>query len=110
MIPYKSCCRNIARELLLWDANFVMESIRIIPLQRTSNPNFLSTVSFRKSDGLDSQTQVRLAVYDVRERVTNTTTQLGQATASFSTAVLIHRAGVFFCVCVRGGHSVRLSM
>ncbi|XP_050686414.1 inositol polyphosphate-4-phosphatase type I A-like isoform X1 [Eriocheir sinensis] len=51
-------------------------------IERTSNPNFLSTVSFRKSDGLDSQTQVRLAVYDVRERVTNTTTQLGQATVS----------------------------
>lgn len=50
--------------------------------QRTSNPNFLSTVSFRKSDGLDANTQVRLAVYDVRERVTNTTTQLGQATVS----------------------------
>ncbi|KAK3872993.1 hypothetical protein Pcinc_021955 [Petrolisthes cinctipes] len=51
-------------------------------IERTSNPNFLSTVSFRKSDGLDSSTQVRLAVYDVRERVTNTTTQLGQATVN----------------------------
>lgn len=51
-------------------------------IERTSNPNFLSTVSFRKSDGLDANTQVRLAVYDVRERVTNTTTQLGQATVN----------------------------
>nr|XP_053629315.1 inositol polyphosphate-4-phosphatase type I A-like isoform X2 [Cherax quadricarinatus] len=51
-------------------------------IERTSNPNFLSTVSFRKSDGLDANTQVRLAVYDVRERVTNTTTQLGQAMVS----------------------------
>ncbi|XP_068243281.1 inositol polyphosphate-4-phosphatase type I A isoform X3 [Palaemon carinicauda] len=51
-------------------------------IERTSNPNFLSTVSFRKSDGLDASTQVRLSVYDVRERVTNTTTQLGQATVS----------------------------
>ncbi|XP_064086446.1 inositol polyphosphate-4-phosphatase type I A-like isoform X4 [Macrobrachium nipponense] len=51
-------------------------------IERTSNPNFLSTVSFRKSDGLDASTQVRLSVYDVRERVTNTTTQLGQSTVS----------------------------
>ncbi|XP_069194385.1 inositol polyphosphate-4-phosphatase type I A isoform X2 [Procambarus clarkii] len=51
-------------------------------IERTSNPNFLSTVSFRKSDGLDANTQVRLAVYDVRERVTNTTTQLGQSMVS----------------------------
>ncbi|KAG7171447.1 Inositol polyphosphate-4-phosphatase type I A-like [Homarus americanus] len=51
-------------------------------IERTSNPNFLSTVSFRKSDGLDANTQVRLAVYDVRERVTNTTTQLGQSTVN----------------------------
>ncbi|XP_042884545.1 inositol polyphosphate-4-phosphatase type I A-like isoform X3 [Penaeus japonicus] len=51
-------------------------------IERTSNPNFLSTVSFRKTDGLDTNTQVRLAVYDVRERVTNTSTQLGQATVS----------------------------
>ncbi|XP_045108228.1 LOW QUALITY PROTEIN: inositol polyphosphate-4-phosphatase type I A-like [Portunus trituberculatus] len=51
-------------------------------IETTSNPNFLSTVSFRKSDGLDSQTQVRLVVYDVRERVTNTTTQLGQSMIS----------------------------
>lgn len=39
-------------------------------------------MSFRKTDGLDTTTQVRLAVYDVRERVTNTSTQLGQATVS----------------------------
>ncbi|KAG0723459.1 hypothetical protein GWK47_042674 [Chionoecetes opilio] len=53
------------------------------------------TVSFRKSDGLDAQTQVRLVVYDVRERVTNTTTQLGQATASTSTISLggLHETG-----------------
>ncbi|KAK7074208.1 Type I inositol 3,4-bisphosphate 4-phosphatase, partial [Halocaridina rubra] len=51
-------------------------------IERTSNPNFLSTVSFRKGDGLDASTQVRLSVYDVRERVTNTVTQLGQATVT----------------------------
>lgn len=73
--------------------------ITIIPSQRTSNPNFLSTVSFRKSDGLDSQTQVRLAVYDVRERVTNTTTQLGQATVSSSLDTLI------LC-CILGSYNV----
>lgn len=51
-------------------------------IERTSNPNFLSTVSFRSSDGLDNSTKVRLVVYDVRERVTNTTTELGQANVS----------------------------
>jgi hypothetical protein len=46
-------------------------------LQRTSNPTFLSTISFRASDGVSDKTDVRLTVYDVRERTTGTQTVVG---------------------------------
>nr|XP_023030196.1 type I inositol 3,4-bisphosphate 4-phosphatase [Leptinotarsa decemlineata] len=48
-------------------------------IERSSNPGFLSTVSFRASDGLSGETRVRFTVFDVRERVSHTAVPLGSA-------------------------------
>lgn len=47
--------------------------------QRSSNPGFLTTVSFRASDGLSTESKVRITAYDVRERVSQTATPIGNA-------------------------------
>ncbi|XP_078042507.1 inositol polyphosphate-4-phosphatase type I A isoform X2 [Augochlora pura] len=46
-------------------------------MERSSNPGFLTTVSFRASDGLNSDTKARITAYDVRERVSQTATPIG---------------------------------
>lgn len=53
--------------------------------QRSSNPNFLTTVSFRASDGLTTETRIRITAFDVRERVSQTATPIGSAVVTFST-------------------------
>ncbi|KAL0280261.1 UNVERIFIED_CONTAM: hypothetical protein PYX00_001605 [Menopon gallinae] len=53
-------------------------------IARSSNPCFLSTVSFRHSDGLTPETRVRLTALDVRERVSHTSAPLGQAVITLS--------------------------
>lgn len=52
--------------------------------QGSSNPNFLTTVSFRASDGLTTETKIRITAYDVRERVSQTATPIGSAVVTFS--------------------------
>lgn len=54
-------------------------SLTLFDEQRSSNPNFLSTVSFRASDGLTSEARVKISALDVRERVSQTAVPLGQA-------------------------------
>ncbi|CAH1108079.1 unnamed protein product [Psylliodes chrysocephalus] len=46
-------------------------------IEKCSNPIFLSTVSFRASDGLSRDTKVRFTVFDVKERVSDTAVPLG---------------------------------
>ncbi|XP_076286111.1 inositol polyphosphate-4-phosphatase type I A isoform X2 [Lasioglossum baleicum] len=46
-------------------------------MERSSNPGFLTTVSFRASDGLNADTKTRITAYDVRERVSQTATPIG---------------------------------
>ncbi|XP_076650016.1 inositol polyphosphate-4-phosphatase type I A isoform X2 [Halictus rubicundus] len=46
-------------------------------MERSSNPGFLTTVSFRASDGLNADTKARITAYDVRERVSQTATPIG---------------------------------
>ncbi|XP_008550763.1 inositol polyphosphate-4-phosphatase type I A isoform X1 [Microplitis demolitor] len=53
-------------------------------VERSSNPGFLTTVSFRSSDGLNTDTKVRITAYDVRERVSQTATPIGSACVTFS--------------------------
>ncbi|CAL7944180.1 unnamed protein product [Xylocopa violacea] len=48
-------------------------------VERSSNPGFLTTVSFRASDGLTTETKVRITAFDVRERVSQTATPIGSA-------------------------------
>ncbi|XP_022917406.2 inositol polyphosphate-4-phosphatase type I A isoform X1 [Onthophagus taurus] len=48
-------------------------------IERSSNPGFLSTVSFRSSDGLTGDSRIRFTVFDVRERVSHTAIPLGTA-------------------------------
>ncbi|GJQ70689.1 hypothetical protein Trydic_g624 [Trypoxylus dichotomus] len=48
-------------------------------IEKSSNPSFLSTVSFRASDGLTGESRIRFTVFDVRERVSHTAIPLGTA-------------------------------
>ena len=50
----------------------------------SSNPIFLTTVSFRGSDGISPETRIRLTAYDVRERVSQTATPVGSAVLTFN--------------------------
>ncbi|KAL6445198.1 hypothetical protein ACFW04_002226 [Cataglyphis niger] len=54
-------------------------------VERSSNPNFLTTISFRASDGLTTETKIRITAYDVRERVSQTATPIGSAIVMFNT-------------------------
>ncbi|XP_011331338.1 type I inositol 3,4-bisphosphate 4-phosphatase isoform X2 [Ooceraea biroi] len=54
-------------------------------VEQSSNPSFLTTVSFRASDGLTTETKIRITAYDVRERVSQTATPIGSAIVTFST-------------------------
>ncbi|XP_050466235.1 inositol polyphosphate-4-phosphatase type I A isoform X4 [Cataglyphis hispanica] len=54
-------------------------------IERSSNPNFLTTISFRASDGLTTETKIRITAYDVRERVSQTATPIGSAIVMFNT-------------------------
>lgn len=53
-------------------------------IERSSNPGFLTTVSFRASDGLTTESKVRVTAYDVRERVSQTATPIGTAIVTFN--------------------------
>lgn len=48
-------------------------------LQKSSNPGFLNTITFRSSDGLVNDTRIRFTVFDVRERISHTAIPLGSA-------------------------------
>lgn len=61
------------------------KSFSLCLFQQSSNPNFLTTVSFRASDGLTTETKIRITAYDVRERVSQTATPIGSAIVTFST-------------------------
>jgi inositol polyphosphate-4-phosphatase len=51
--------------------------------QRSSNPQFLCTIVFRASDGLNANTtMIRFTAYDVREKVSQTAVPLGFAEIS----------------------------
>ncbi|XP_039764060.1 inositol polyphosphate-4-phosphatase type I A-like isoform X2 [Pararge aegeria] len=50
-----------------------------------SNPCFSKTVLFRASDGLSRETVVRIVVYDVKERVSETAVPMGSSTLKLST-------------------------
>ncbi|XP_061943170.1 inositol polyphosphate-4-phosphatase type I A isoform X4 [Apis cerana] len=54
-------------------------------VERSSNPGFLTTVTFRTSDGLSTETKVRISAYDVRERVSQTATPIGSAIVTLNT-------------------------
>ncbi|PVD35201.1 hypothetical protein C0Q70_06482 [Pomacea canaliculata] len=47
--------------------------------ERSSNPMFLKTIGFGDNSGVDTSQRVRLSVYSVKERMTGTMAQLGQA-------------------------------
>ena len=60
-------------------ANTWVKYARTEVVERSSNPGFLTTVSFRASDGLSTESKVRITAYDVRERVSQTATPIGNA-------------------------------
>ncbi|KAG5684624.1 hypothetical protein PVAND_013846 [Polypedilum vanderplanki] len=51
-------------------------------IERSSNPQFLCTIVFRASDGLNAKTMIRFTAYDVREKVSQTAVPLGFAEIS----------------------------
>lgn len=61
-------------------------------VERCSNPCFLSTVGFLKKQACTT-TEVKLCVYDVRERVTSTKSLLGEAV--FTLGTLVQMPGCF---------------
>ncbi|XP_019766276.2 inositol polyphosphate-4-phosphatase type I A isoform X2 [Dendroctonus ponderosae] len=48
-------------------------------IEKSSNPQFLSTISFRASDGLTGESRLRFTVFDVQERVSHTAIPLGSS-------------------------------
>ncbi|XP_034254490.1 inositol polyphosphate-4-phosphatase type I A isoform X2 [Thrips palmi] len=56
-------------------------------VERSSNPSFLVTVTFRASDALDNETRVRVTAYDVRESVSHTALPLGCALISLRSLI-----------------------
>ncbi|KAK3099607.1 hypothetical protein FSP39_006978 [Pinctada imbricata] len=48
-------------------------------VEESNNPQFLKTIGFGDSKGVDTCTRVRITVYHVKERMTGTMSQLGQA-------------------------------
>ncbi|XP_008208187.1 inositol polyphosphate-4-phosphatase type I A isoform X5 [Nasonia vitripennis] len=53
-------------------------------VEKSSNPGFFTTVSFRASDGISAECRLRITAYDVRERVSQTATPIGSAIMTFS--------------------------
>lgn len=50
----------------------------------SSNPFYLTTISFSQSSGVSMNSRIRLSVYDVRERMTDVMTLLGRTTFTVS--------------------------
>ncbi|CAG9770961.1 unnamed protein product [Ceutorhynchus assimilis] len=48
-------------------------------IEKSSNPQFLSTISFRSSDGLTGDSRLRFTIFDVQERVSHTAVPLGSS-------------------------------
>lgn len=63
----------------------------IICSQRSSNPIFLATITFRASDGITECSEVRFTVYDVRERLTSTALVIGQLSCVLGSIKAIDR-------------------
>jgi inositol polyphosphate-4-phosphatase len=62
--------------------NKIVRTNQLFPLQRSSNPQFLCTIVFRASDGLNTNSMIRFTAYDVREKVSQTAVPLGFAEIS----------------------------
>lgn len=52
-------------------------------VDKSSNPGFLTTVSFRASDGISPDCKLKITAHDVRERVSQTATPIGSAVMTF---------------------------
>ncbi|XP_055618165.1 type II inositol 3,4-bisphosphate 4-phosphatase isoform X3 [Toxorhynchites rutilus septentrionalis] len=48
-------------------------------IERSSNPQFICTITFRAGDGLNAKSLIRFTAYDVREKVTQTAVPIGWA-------------------------------
>ncbi|XP_050301479.1 inositol polyphosphate-4-phosphatase type I A isoform X2 [Anthonomus grandis grandis] len=48
-------------------------------IEKSSNPQFLSTISFRASDGLTGDSRIKFTIFDVQERISQTAVPLGSS-------------------------------
>ncbi|XP_073974232.1 inositol polyphosphate-4-phosphatase type I A isoform X1 [Rhodnius prolixus] len=53
-------------------------------VQKSSNPSFLTTISFRASDGLNSESKIKFTAFDMKETVSHTATPMGSAYVTLS--------------------------
>lgn len=74
--------RTEVSEVVLMSLSNELSSLTNFNFQRSSNPQFLCTIVFRASDGLNTNSLVRFTAYDVREKVSQTAVPLGFAEIS----------------------------
>lgn len=79
---YRNRRSNYSPTLALF---FLDHRVIFIILQKSSNPTFLKTACFWPSDGLTSESCIRITAYDVREKFSGLATPLGSAKLYIST-------------------------
>ncbi|XP_075157465.1 inositol polyphosphate-4-phosphatase type I A [Haematobia irritans] len=72
--PRVVCGILMAGEDIIWH-----DYARTEIIENTTNPQFVCTLIFRQSDGFTADTPLRFTVYDVREKVSQTSVPLGYA-------------------------------
>ncbi|VDI01182.1 Hypothetical predicted protein [Mytilus galloprovincialis] len=60
-------------------------------VEKTNCPQFLKTIGFGDSNGIDTNTRIKLTVYHVKERLTGTMSQMGQVIFTVQDVLTSHQ-------------------
>ncbi|CAC5359781.1 unnamed protein product [Mytilus coruscus] len=60
-------------------------------VEKTNSPQFLKTIGFGDSTGIDTNTRIKLTVYHVKERMTGTMSQMGQVIFTVQDVLTSHQ-------------------
>ncbi|XP_063415240.1 inositol polyphosphate-4-phosphatase type I A-like isoform X8 [Mytilus trossulus] len=60
-------------------------------VEKTNSPQFLKTIGFGDSSGIDTNTRIKLTVYHVKERMTGTMSQMGQVIFTVQDVLTSHQ-------------------